>query len=726
MKKHIYILLLLALCLVFSASANSLPPTDPLQSIQEEINSGRELNESYQKAKEKATNAANDYLKNPTDANHDKFVEARRRQIDAAHKLIDNRTKVINDVIAHFGLTIPPGQVIKYDINCRGECVHGYCSIKCPIGLCEKAFNPQPWGGGGTPAWIAAIIKHELEHKKQINPGPPPNWTKTKAEREYDAWQAALKCAETSGLSQIEKDKIIAIKRFWSNAITASGAEDHSLVISEWQNNAEHSLPGIYHNTTISATNYTDFPLMDTIFITNQKGWPIEPNNFLAFVYPGMAMNFPITFQIPDTAKINSKNELFCKTHIPGDTISDFTFILVDPSVTVTAGPNISAYRGETVPISFMVDNNVHATTDTIMIELTNSLNWPIFPPSYEVVLMPGEAFTFVSNLVIPPVLPYWTTNLVYCRASSIHHPIQTQQKWNSVQIIENDISALLIDTPLGNNMKGSTITPAAWAYNSGSEMSNFDFFVEIGLPAVYRDSIKGIFLPPGHDMLFFFNPLILNTLGDFNIKYYTRAMCCDANPGNDTITGMFTVTIPSQVYLQNIYIHMGEERCYEATNSITTGGPDGLFSVDGGAIVHLVAGQKINMLPSTHLSTGSYVHAFIDPTGLFCNSPLRMVEAKKDEINPESSISEVLSTKSFFRIYPNPTPGQFTLELTGLFATNELIVEIYSIMGDKILFKTLDGQLKYDLSLEGLQSGVYLMHVISGKEVGTVKIIKQ
>ena len=57
MKKHIYILLLLALCLVFSASANSLPPTDPLQSIQEEINSGRELNESYQKKPNKANNA---------------------------------------------------------------------------------------------------------------------------------------------------------------------------------------------------------------------------------------------------------------------------------------------------------------------------------------------------------------------------------------------------------------------------------------------------------------------------------------------------------------------------------------------------------------------------------------------------------------------------------------------------------------------------------------------
>ena len=604
--------------------------------------------------------------------------------------------------------------------------MHGYCSIKCPIGICEKAFNPQPWGGGGTPAWIAAIIKHELEHKKQINPGPPPSWTKTKAEREYDAWQAALKCAETSGLSKIEKDKIIAIKEYWSNVAKAEKAEAESLVMSEWEHNFVPSLPGNILLTNLVVRNYADTPKAETILITNQKSWLIEPNIITVFLEPDQTMSFPIIVHVPDTAKINSKNELFSVINTPGGPVSDFMFVMVNPSVTVTPGPNIMAHRGEGVTVSFMVENNIHSMPDTVLIELTNSLDWPIYPPSFEAILMPGEQFTISSTLVVPPMLPYWTTNLVFCRATSVHHPQQTDQRWLSAQIMENDISALLIDTPLGSNTKESMITPAAWAFNTGMENSFFDFFVEIDFPSIYRDSIKGLYLPPGHDMLFFFNPLTLNQIGQFKVKFYTRAMCCDADPGNDTVRGNFTVTRPDQIFLQNVYVHPGEEHCYEASQSITTGGPEGPFIVDNGAVVHLVAGQEVTLLPTTSFHSGSNVHAFIDQTGLYCNNPLKLIEAGNDIVKPELSISETPKEKTFFRIYPNPTSGKLTLELSNTTKLTPVIVEVYGMMGEKILREEFTAQTRYELSLALQTPGVYLLRVISGMETRTVKVIKQ
>jgi hypothetical protein len=80
----------------------------------------------------------------------------------------------------------------------------------------------------------------------------------------------------------------------------------------------------------------------------------------------------------------------------------------------------------------------------------------------------------------------------------------------------------------------------------------------------------------------------------------------------------------------------------------------------------------------------------------------------------------------SFFKIYPNPTPGKFTLELNGDFTSSQVHVEIFGVLGDRILSKDMQIERKQEFSLAEKPTGVYIIHVTSGLNSETEKIIKR
>ena len=83
-------------------------------------------------------------------------------------------------------------------------------------------------------------------------------------------------------------------------------------------------------------------------------------------------------------------------------------------------------------------------------------------------------------------------------------------------------------------------------------------------------------------------------------------------------------------------------------------------------------------------------------------------------------------SGDSFFRIYPNPTSGNFTLELKGDATSAQVHVDIFGILGEKIQSKDLVMERKQEFSLNDRPTGVYVVHVISGTLSETAKIIKR
>ena len=108
-----------------------------------------------------------------------------------------------------------------------------------------------------------------------------------------------------------------------------------------------------------------------------------------------------------------------------------------------------------------------------------------------------------------------------------------------------------------------------------------------------------------------------------------------------------------------------------------------------------------------------------------FCN-PYIHSEVQAPLISGTENPETGSKNDSFFKVYPNPTAGNFTLEMTGDVTSSEVHVEIFGILGDRILSKDLLIEKKQEFSLSDKPTGVYLVHVTSGANSETEKIIKR
>jgi PKD repeat protein len=174
---------------------------------------------------------------------------------------------------------------------------------------------------------------------------------------------------------------------------------------------------------------------------------------------------------------------------------------------------------------------------------------------------------------------------------------------------------------------------------------------------------------------------------------------------------------------LKNIMIPDGQNSCYNATMTITAAGEGSTFVVQTGGRAQMIAGQKITLLPGTKANSGAYLHAYITTTGAYCCG--NMAELKEAAV-AESTGPAYEVNKSFFKVYPNPTNSTFTLELTGNAEPSDVSVEIYGILGEKIVKREMSGVRQQVFDLSGKQHGVYLIRVMNGTEMGMSKIIKQ
>ena len=129
-------------------------------------------------------------------------------------------------------------------------------------------------------------------------------------------------------------------------------------------------------------------------------------------------------------------------------------------------------------------------------------------------------------------------------------------------------------------------------------------------------------------------------------------------------------------------------------------------------------------MLPGTHFQSGSQVHAYVDLSGEFCTNPKAIVV--EEEPVPEILPLEFDDKESFFRVYPNPNTGQFTLELREVSDHAVISVEIFSLIGETVMRLELPEMKQYLFDLSARQPGIYLIRVMKGDDVGVEKVIKQ
>jgi uncharacterized protein (TIGR02145 family) len=187
----------------------------------------------------------------------------------------------------------------------------------------------------------------------------------------------------------------------------------------------------------------------------------------------------------------------------------------------------------------------------------------------------------------------------------------------------------------------------------------------------------------------------------------------------NKDVYSFVTVYNLNQV-LTNIDVPIGSSKCYNATQTITVAGNGNSFSVQSGGSATMIAGQNIVYLPNTMVQSGGYLWGYIAPTGPWCITP-SMPAVLTSQEEPTT-----VSVKSYFKVYPNPTTGNFILELTGDVSVNKVMVDIYGIWGEKLLSTKLNGERKHEFSLLDKPVGIYFIRVITGDKAETMKIVKQ
>jgi hypothetical protein len=173
---------------------------------------------------------------------------------------------------------------------------------------------------------------------------------------------------------------------------------------------------------------------------------------------------------------------------------------------------------------------------------------------------------------------------------------------------------------------------------------------------------------------------------------------------------------------VKNITIPNNQTSCYNATGVIMVAGDGTTFRVDSGGSATFIAGRKISFFPGTLASNGGYLNGHIAVNGQYCGTPAapRSVSDIGDEgrrFNSESSL---------FKVYPNPTTGNFMVELSDREGYGKAQIEIYRALGEKLISKELTGSGAQEFMLSDRPAGVYFVRLISGNHAQTVKIIRQ
>lgn len=179
---------------------------------------------------------------------------------------------------------------------------------------------------------------------------------------------------------------------------------------------------------------------------------------------------------------------------------------------------------------------------------------------------------------------------------------------------------------------------------------------------------------------------------------------------------------IPSVNNLSGITVESGQEPCYNASGTINVSGNGGFFLVKPGGSVTMIAGQNILFMPGAAVQYGGYLHAYISSGGVYCNPFIMPVKIIGN--SPGYAIENPDKNGSLFRVYPNPANEKIMIELETGHPISELL--LYNLMGDILIRQKITVQKPvHELSLAGLQAGMYLVRLTSAGKSSVVKIIK-
>jgi len=183
-------------------------------------------------------------------------------------------------------------------------------------------------------------------------------------------------------------------------------------------------------------------------------------------------------------------------------------------------------------------------------------------------------------------------------------------------------------------------------------------------------------------------------------------------------------LAVPMVLEIPDIIVTSGNNLCFDAAETVIIAGENKHFIIETGAHADIIAGNNILLKEGTSVNYGGSFHAFI--SDLWCDYHNSILATKNDNLIIDEQNLIIKSESSFFTVYPNPTTGDFTLELLNFLEEDNIVVEIFNIQGNLIFRKEMPCKKQYDLSLAEKQSGFYLIRIQTKYEAGISKIIKQ
>ncbi len=209
----------------------------------------------------------------------------------------------------------------------------------------------------------------------------------------------------------------------------------------------------------------------------------------------------------------------------------------------------------------------------------------------------------------------------------------------------------------------------------------------------------------------------------DMNLVTSVDTYLCDFTPW---------IGVPSQLNINNINVGNGQDRCFNATQSIVVAGNGTTFHVGIGGSSTLISGGSIHLNPGATVLTGGFMHAFITTTSAFCHPNVPVVATAPVQNNDDDQPGGLLKSQqnrgqdANLHIYPNPASGTFFVEVNSADKNSEVIVCLYDITGVQIKKEKNISPGKLEFSLDGLPAGVYPIRIIAGNKVYQTRIVKQ
>jgi hypothetical protein len=178
----------------------------------------------------------------------------------------------------------------------------------------------------------------------------------------------------------------------------------------------------------------------------------------------------------------------------------------------------------------------------------------------------------------------------------------------------------------------------------------------------------------------------------------------------------------PSESSSPNLVIEDGNSGCFDSEDKIVLAGGGTHFLLESGASLELATANSIILKAGFRALAGSYGHFFIDPSGSYCTPPALL------SIQEETFIEsfEEFADAGNIRLYPNPTSGIITLDLSGFDSELNVTVEIFGTMGECVYSNIPEGKTIMNLDLTNKPAGIYVVRVVNGGEIKTKKIIKR